>query len=114
MPKAVSATEAKNRLGALLGYVVDQHDEVIVENQGKPKAVLMSFTAFKEVEALRADKRRAEALANLRRLELRIADHNRGSDLTEEEAHALADAISHEIVDDLAGRGEVAFERDRR
>lgn len=114
MPKAVSATEAKNRLGALLGYVVDQHDEVIVENQGKPRAVLMSFTAFEEVEALRADKRRAEALANLRRLEQRIADHNRDSDLTEEEAQALADGISHEIVDDLAARGVVTFERDRR
>lgn len=114
MPKAVSATEAKNRLGSLLAYVAEQGDDVVVESQGKPKAVLISFAAYQEVLALREQKRRADALERLRRLEERIADRNRDSDLTEEEAVALADRISHEIIDDMAERGELTFERDRR
>ncbi len=56
MPKAVSATEAKNRLGALLGYVTEQQDEVIVESQGKPKAVLLSYAAYQDIELLREEK----------------------------------------------------------
>ena len=58
MTKAVSANEAKNRLGYLLGYVSDQGDEVIVESRGKPKAVIMSIAAYEEVQALREQERR--------------------------------------------------------
>ena len=112
MPKAVSATEAKNRLGALLGDVIDRDAEVIIERQGRPKAVIMSFAAYQEVQALREDKRRAAALEQLRQLEKRIAARNQ--DLTEEEAISLADQIAHQIVDDLAARGEVTFARDRQ
>jgi len=112
MPKAVSATEAKNRLGSLIGYVTEQQDEVIVESQGKPKAVLLSSAAFQDVEQLREEKRRADALARLRDLGEPIAAANRSSDLSEEEAQALADRISHEIIDDMAARGVLSFERD--
>ncbi len=53
MPKTVSANEAKNRLGSLFGYVNDQNDEVIVEIHGKAKAVIMSISAYDEVQDLR-------------------------------------------------------------
>jgi prevent-host-death family protein len=53
MPKTVAANEAKQRLGALLGYVNEQGDEVIVERHGRPTAVLMSVAAYDEVKALR-------------------------------------------------------------
>ncbi len=111
MPKAVSATEAKNRLGSLLAYVAEQGDDVVVESQGKPKAVLISFAAYRQVQALREQKRRAEALERLRRLQERVSSRNQ--DLSEEEALALAEQISREAIDRLAARGEITFERDR-
>lgn len=112
MPKAVSANEAKNRLGSLLGYVSDQGDEVIVESHGKPKAVIMSIPAYEEVQALREQKRRTEALDELRALRAEVRARNQS--LTEDDATALADRVSHELVDDLAADSVVAFERDPR
>ena len=43
MPKAISANEAKNRLGSHLAYVSQQDDEVIVKSHGRPKGVIMSM-----------------------------------------------------------------------
>lgn len=108
--KTVSANEAKNRLGSLLGYVSDEGGEVVVESRGKPKAVIMSISAYEEVQELREQKRRADALEQLRALQARIAMRNQ--DLTEEEAIEMADKLSHELIDDMAERGDITFERD--
>ena len=110
MTKAVSANEAKNRLGSLLGYVSDQDDEVIVESHGKPKAVIMSIAAYEEVQALREQKRRADALQELRELRTEVREQNQ--ELTEDEANAIADRASHELIGDLAHGGAISFERD--
>lgn len=53
MPKAVSVAEAGRGFDALLGDV-DQGVEVIVESDGEPTAVSMSFAAFEQIETLRA------------------------------------------------------------
>ena len=111
MPKTVTATEAKNRLGALLGYVVGEGDEVIVERQGRPSAVIMSFAAYEEVEALREQKRRTDALEQLRALRRQVRARNQ--DLSAEEAMALADRFVHEVIDEMAAEGKLTFERDR-
>jgi prevent-host-death family protein len=112
MPKTVSANEAKNRLGSLLRYVSQERDEVIVESHGKPKAVIMSVAAYEEMQTLREQKRRTEALEQLRRVQQRVAARNQ--DLTEEESIEFADRLSHELIDSMAERGEITFERDRR
>ncbi len=114
MPTTVSANEAQTRLDALLGDVDDRGDEVIVERHGRPTAVLMSYAAYAELRALREldDRRRDEALAQLLALEESIAAQNH--DITEEEAIAFADQLSHEMIDDMAVRGEITFERDLR
>lgn len=110
MPRAVSANEAKNRLGSLLRYV-SEGDEVIVESHGKPKAVIMSIAAYEEIQTLREQKRRAEALEQLRTLRAEVRVRNQ--DLTDEHATALAERFSHELLDDRATEGKVTFERDR-
>lgn len=112
MSKAVSANEAKNRLGALLRYVSTENAEVIVESHGKPKAVLMSIESWNEVQELREQKRRADALDELRALRRTVRARN--ADLDEREAEELANRVSREIVDDLADEGRVRFERDGR
>ena len=40
MPKTVSASEAKNKLGAVLSWVRDNQDEVIIESHGEPAVVV--------------------------------------------------------------------------
>ncbi|MBA2277217.1 MAG: type II toxin-antitoxin system Phd/YefM family antitoxin [Chloroflexia bacterium] len=112
MPKTVAANEAKNRLGALLAYVSEEGDEVIVENHGKPKAVIMSIYAYQEVEVLREKQRRADILDRLRALREEVRARNQ--DLTEDQANALAVRFSREMIDDLAAEGKLVFERDLR
>jgi len=113
MPKAVSVAEAEHRFDALLGYV-DQGNEIIVESDGKPRAVLMSFAAFEQVATLRDrdQKRRAAALERLLRLQDQVSARNQ--DLTEEEAEALAEEITQQAIANMVARGEISFERDRR
>lgn len=111
MPKAVSATEAKNRLGALMAWAVEHRDDVIVEAQGKPRAVIMSFADYEVVQALREQARRQAALERLRALRTRVSARNQ--DLTEEQAMALADRFVRETTDEMAVEGTVRFARDR-
>jgi prevent-host-death family protein len=54
MERVVSATEARNRFGALMRYVVESRAAVIVERGGEPKMVLLSVS---EYERLRAPSR---------------------------------------------------------
>jgi prevent-host-death family protein len=110
MSKAVSANEAKNRLGSLLRYVSTEDDEVIVESHGKPKAVIMSIAAYEELRELREQKRRADALSELRALRNEVRARNLS--LSEQDAEALADRVSREIVDDLSAEKAISFERD--
>lgn len=112
MIKTVSANDAKNRLGSLLGYVGEEGGEVVLESRGKPKAVIMSISAYEEVQALHEQKRRANALAELRALRAEVRQQNQ--DLTEEEASEIANRFSREIIDDIADRGVITFERDLR
>jgi prevent-host-death family protein len=112
MPKTISANEAKNRLGSVLGYVSDDDDEVIVESYGKPKAVVMSISAYEEVQAMREQRRRAQAFNELRALRAEVQAQNR--DLTQKEADEIANRFSHEMFDDMAARGDIVFERDLR
>lgn len=112
MPKTISANEAKNRLGTWLGYVSEQNDEVIVESYGKPKAVIMSIAEFEQVQELRDQKRRADALQQLRALRAEVSARNR--DLTEEQIEELANRMSRGMIDHMAAKGKLVFERDLR
>ena len=112
MPRSVSANEAKNRFGSLMRYVSDQGDEVIIESHGKPKAVMVSVASFEELERLRDQQRRRDALAELRALRAEVRAQN--EDLTEEEALEFAVRASREMIDHLAATGKIRFVRDQR
>ena len=104
MRKTVSATEAKNRLGALLGELNAQEDAVIIENRGVAIAALISmesYIAFKELED--ADRKR-RAFEDLLKLRAEFAE--RTKDLSKEEAEALLDEINEDIKADRGARFE--------
>ena len=108
MPKAVSAKEAKNRLGSLIGWVREHSDEVIVENRGEPAAVIMSFAEYEKLQALRERQRRQAILERMRALQARVSARN--ADLSTAEAEALADEVTREAVAGLVERGNIRFE----
>ena len=108
MTKTVSATEAKNRFGTVLGWVTDGGDEVVVERQGRPQAVIIPFAEYQKVQELRERQRRQEALEQVRRLRDEVSARN--SDLTEEQAVALADRFVRDVIDDMVAEGKIRFE----
>jgi len=109
MPKTVSATEAKNRLGAIIGWVLQNKDEVIVESRGEPKVVVVPFSEYERLKGIREQVRRQEALAKLEKLREKVRARNQ--DLSGEEADALADRFSREIIEDMAREGKIKFKK---
>ncbi len=108
MPRKVSATEAKNRFGALIDWVREHRDEVIVESRGEPAVVIMAYGEYEAAQALREERRRTQALDQLRELRARVQARN--ADLAPAEGDALAELFSHELIDDLASQGKIRFE----
>jgi prevent-host-death family protein len=94
--KTVSATEAKNRLGGLLGDVAEGDADVIIENFGRPRAVLVSFESYQDLLAARERKRREEAMEALRKLREEVRAQN--LDLDEDTADEVAEEISQEAI----------------
>lgn len=109
MPKTVSASEAKNRLGAIIAWVLQNKDEVIVESRGEPKVVVVPFSKYEQLREIKEQVRRREVLAKLEKLREKVRARNQ--DLTGEEADALANRFSREIVEDTAKEGKIKFEK---
>lgn len=112
MPRTVSAREAKNRLGAVVDWALANHDEVIVESRGRPTVVIMPFSEYEKVRALREEARRREALERMRELRDRALARNR--DLAPEEGDALAERFTRELVEELAAEGKIRFQPEER
>lgn len=112
--RSVGTAEAEIRFASLLDRVAEQGEEVQVERDGEPAAVLISVDSYEELQRLRRrDRRQRELdLEQLRRLSERIGDRN--SDLTEEQIEELADRFSRDMIDDLVAEGKLRFERDVR
>jgi prevent-host-death family protein len=91
MPRTITATEAKNRLGAYLRAVADDDEEIVIENHGRPQAVLVPYESYRTILDERDRNRRLEAVARLEALAARVRTRN--DDLTEEQADELAQEI---------------------
>lgn len=111
MPKTVTASEAKNRLGAVLSWVQTNQDEVIIESRGEPAVVIMSYTEYEKVKQLKEAQRRKDALQRLRVLREDVRGRNQDI-TTDEQALQVADQISREIMNDLVKKGKVSFEQE--
>jgi prevent-host-death family protein len=107
MSRTVSASEAKNRLGALIGWVLENRDEVIVESHGEPKVVLVPYSEYEEMQKIKEEVRRRKALAKLEKLRDRVRSRN--NTLKEEEAQALSDRFTREVVAEMVKEGKLQF-----
>lgn len=113
MPRTVSASEAKTRFGAIADWAIEENDDVIVESHGQPKVAIIPYKEYQRLSLLREEARRRDALARLRGLRATVRERN--SDLSEEEADALARRFSEEgireWVDDASGIADVKSRR---
>ena len=108
MSKTVSVSEAKAKLSAMMEWTVTNQDEVIIENRGKPTAVLLPFSKYKEYRQTQKQAAREELLARLQRIAVEVQQKN--LDLTQEETEVLAEEVSQETIQNLVKKGKVQFE----
>ena len=111
MTKTVSATEAKNTLGSLLGQLESKEDAVIIENRGVATAAIISIERFRALEALEERERRLRALENFRRLRAEVAEQTK--DMTDEEIEAFIDEMATEIDANINARHRERVEQLR-
>lgn len=109
MAKTVTATEAKNRLGALMTEVRKTDEPVIVELRGRPEIAIITAEQLKDFEALKRKRRGEEALAELWAIQASAGDRNR--DLSEEQAMELAVKAVREVRREMRESGQLRYEK---
>jgi prevent-host-death family protein len=107
MPRMISATEAKNKLGSLFTWVQDNQDEVIIENRGEPTAVIMAYSEYEKIKNLKEQTRRQEIWERMEALRREVSARNQ--DLTEEQRDELAEEISQDAIKSLVKKGRIKF-----
>ena len=108
-PKTVSASEAQNKFGTVVTWVLDNRREVVIESRGEPKVVIMPFDEYEETQRLKAQERRREAFERLRALRKRVRARNQDI-TTEEQALQLGDDVVREAMNNLVAKRAVSFE----
>jgi prevent-host-death family protein len=107
MPKTVTASEAKNRLGSLIQWALTNKDEVVIKSRGEPKVVIMPYQEYQTVIEMREQARRRQALAQLEALRDQVQARKA---LTEKQATELADRFTREVVEELVEEGKVKYQ----
>jgi prevent-host-death family protein len=111
--KKLPASLVQNNFGAIIRQVRrGEVKEVIVENRGEPVAAIVDVEELQAMRAFREQEKRKKALQLLREARTEV-QARLTKKLTDEEAMAIADRFSRELIEDLAKAGKVKFERKR-
>lgn len=105
--KTVSATNAKNRLGALIKDVAGGNGAVTIAHHGRPWVVVVSAEEWAEVSEMRDRLRREEAWRQLMKIAAEVSQRN--ADLSPEEADALADEIADDAMTRVVARARLRW-----
>lgn len=95
MTRVVTATQAKNTLGALIRLVNTEGEPIVIENRREPTAILISPADYEELKEFREERKRQQAIEAIRQIAARQAALN--SDLSEEEADELVQRAIQDI-----------------
>lgn len=106
--KVVSASEAKTKLGSLIGLVARNKQDVVIENHGEPSVVMVPYTEYVNAQNLKAVVRRRSALERLEQLRVKVRSRNQDLS-TETQALELTDRFVRDVVEDLIKEGKLRF-----
>lgn len=103
--KTLSITQTREQLSTVIQSV--RRDDVIIQNRGRSKAVIIPFTDYELLREAREKKRISEAVAELKQLAQEISA--RAKHLSEEEAYQIADEVTRESIEALEKKGKIKF-----
>ena len=110
--RTIAPSDPDWTLQDVVDAIVTDDDSVIVVRDGKPVAAVIPYADLIELQRLRQEYERAEALQEYRALRSRLVGRN--VDLDEAQVNELSNRFSHDLIDDLATEGSLRFARDRR
>jgi PHD/YefM family antitoxin component YafN of YafNO toxin-antitoxin module len=102
LTKRGSATEAKNRLGALLADLSNGAGALVIEHHGRTRAVVVTAEEWAALGEARDELRRRKAWEEIWKIAANVGARN--VDLPEDEADAIADELADEAKRRLALR----------
>ena len=104
--RTVSATEAKNRFGAIVKSARNDVDAVLIENHGEPYAFILSPSEFQRLQDADKELRRRLRLERLE--EIMRVQAERNKDLTADEADEMAVRAVREYRERQRQRSELS------
>lgn len=107
--KTVSVSEAREQLSSIINWATTNQDDVVIQNRGDAKAVLIPYPDYELLKAARENQRKADAIAELKAIAQEV--RNRNASMTTDEVEQLADEVSREAVQSLIDKGKVTFEQ---
>ncbi|HXF69256.1 MAG TPA: type II toxin-antitoxin system Phd/YefM family antitoxin [Thermoflexus sp.] len=82
MPRVVSATQARIRLGELMRWAVETHEPITVERDGRPYVVILSVEAYRQLAETQAHPNWQEVLNQIREFRAYLRAWRGGKPLT--------------------------------
>lgn len=108
MSRAVSISQAREQLSAVLRWTRENSDDIIIENRGRAEAVIIPVKDYELLQAARERQRRSELMGQLTALAEEVRSQN--SEISQAEADAIGDEISRDAVQSLVDKGKIRFE----
>jgi prevent-host-death family protein len=106
----ISATDAKNNFASVIARVAESGEPVVVERQGKGRAVIVSIDDFRRYRALEDAERRRKAREAMERFQEMVWELNKDlPPLTDEEIEELAQEVRSEVAQSLIEKGIVRY-----
>lgn len=106
--KTVSISEAREQFSSVINWAEKNNDDVIIENRGRAKAVLIPFADYELLQEAREKQRKAAAIAELKQIAAEV--RSRVKNINADKAEALADEVTREAISSITENGDINFE----
>jgi prevent-host-death family protein len=107
--KTLSISEAREQFSAVVKLAKQGKDDVVIENRGRPEAVIISYSDYGVLQQAREDERVKMEIQALQRIADEVGSRNK--DMSEEEADKLANEITREAIENMVNKGTVSFQK---
>lgn len=108
--RTVSVSEGRKQFSTLINWADENGKDVIVQNYGEPKAVIISIEDYELLQDAREKARLRAAVEELKAIAKEVRGRN--PQFTPEEADKIADEITREAIQSLIDKGEITFEAE--
>jgi prevent-host-death family protein len=107
--KTVSISEAREQFSAVVKLAKQGKEDVVIENRGRPEAVIISFSDYEVLQQARENERVRKAIQALQQIADEVGSRNKA--MPEEEADKLADEITREAIGNMVKKETVRFQK---